>query len=330
MDWWSRRVWHYGASPVWWNGPEGQFDRYDMQTRLRSETIGPNGTVTRAPARPQGRFRLADEPILDGDTYLLITDDGVLRLNPDRKKFSLERLFYGKVEGWGLKMEGWGLTQKQDDKVSRLWLISGGALWQLDFNSRPVRMIPLSDRMSQAILASPYGINAIVPLENGGFSIETRDPANRFKETLSLLGSDGSMLRQVELNEDELNLRIGGFSSKSRTIPMPIIMFPEQPWKLTTAAMIQYVILSLVLMSVVIWHQARTGRRGWRAFAWSAFTFVTGLAGAMAYVIAHWDKRTEACPGCGKLRPLAQDACPHCNIAWPKPAKSGFEVLETR
>ena len=74
-----------------------------MQTRLRSETIGPNGTVTRAPARPQGHFRLADEPILDGDTYLLITDDGVLRLNPDRKKFSLERLFYGKVEGWGLK-----------------------------------------------------------------------------------------------------------------------------------------------------------------------------------------------------------------------------------
>ena len=338
-DWWSRRVWRFGSSLLWWNGPEGQFDLYDSQTRLRMESIGLGGAVARAPSRPNGRFRLADKPILNGfiqrpdgalipngngEAYCwLITDDGVLRLNPDPQNLSLEYLFHGKVEGWaGL---GWLET---DRKFGGAYLISGGAIWQLDLHGPPVRKISLSDQLAQAILASS---NAIVPLENGRFSIQTQDPHNIYKKTLFLLDSDGHVLRRVEIDRDELNARIGGISSKSPTVHMPIVILPILPLrlsKMTTAAIIQYAILSLVLAALVTWHQARTGRRGWPAFAWSAFTFVAGLAGAVAYVIAHWDKRTEACPGCGRRRPIAQDTCPHCGIPWPKPAKSGFEVLE--
>jgi len=335
--WWSRRVWRFGSSLLWWNGPEGQFDLYDSQTRLRTESIGPGGAVTQAPSRPEGRFMLADKPILsgfvqrpDGSTIpsgdarcYLITDDGVLRLNPDPQNLSLEYIFHGKVNGWGVM--GW---READHKLSGMYLISGGAIWQLDFQGPPVRKIPLSDQLVQAILASS---NAIVPLENGKFSVQTQNPHNAYKKTLFLLDGDGQVLRRVELDREDLNVRIGGISNRSPMIHMPAVVLPISPrglLKMTTAAMIQYVILSLVLMSLVTWHQVRTGRRGWRAFAWSAFTLATGPAGAASYVIAHWDKRTEACPGCEKRRPIAQDACPHCNIPWPVPAKTGFEVLE--
>jgi hypothetical protein len=265
-----------------------------------------------------------DMPTPNDDACLLITDDGVLRLNPDPHHLSLERLFHGRVEGWGVR-------RGQDHKVASLWLISEGALWRLDFHGPPVRKIPLSEELTQAILA---WTNKIVPLENGDFSIETRDPRDnwwndRWRETLSLLSSDGRVLRRVEFDRNELNSRINGDFGKSRAVLMPVALLLLPEWKLTTAALIQSMILSLVLTGLVTWHQARTGRRGWRAFAWSAFTFVIGPAGAAAYVIAHWDRRTEACPGCGKPRPIAQDTCPHCNIPWPQPAKSGLEVLET-
>jgi len=209
-----------------------------------------------------------------------------------------------------------------------MYVISGGALWQLDLKDPPVRKVPLSDELSQAILAADE--SSIVPLENGRFSIETDYRAGNWRrKTLFLLDSDGSVLRRVELDRDELNARIRhGIPSKSRMTSLTIVILPWLRWERTTADFIQYAILSLVLTGLVTWHQARTGRRGWRAFAWSAFTFVAGLAGALSYVIAHWDKLTEACLGCGKRRPIAQDTCPHCGIPWPKPAKSGFEVLE--
>lgn len=124
-DWWSQTVWKGSPALLWWNGPEGQFDSYNTQTRLRSASIGPDGTVTRAPARPQGRFSLADEPIPFDLGYLLITEDGVLRLNPDPQKLGVEHLFDGTVKGWGSRKD-------QDGKVVRLDIISGGALWQLD------------------------------------------------------------------------------------------------------------------------------------------------------------------------------------------------------
>jgi len=338
-DWWSRRAWRNQYSFLWWNGAEGQFDLYDLGTRLRSESIGPDGDVAIAPGRPKGRIRLCDPiPSREGYTYmlgdiptpndeacLLITDDGILRLNPNPRSLSLERLFHGRVEGWGVR-------RGQDHQVACLWLISGGALWQLDFHGPPVRKIPLSDELTQSILA---WTNTIVPLENGGFSIATRDTRDnwwndRWRENLFLLSSDGSVLRRVEIDRNELNSRINADYGVSRAILMPLALLLLPMWKLTTAALIESVILSLALTLLVTWHQARTGRRGWRAIAWPAFTFLTGLAGAGAYVIAHWDKRTEACPGCGKRRPIAQDTCPHCNIPWPKPAKSGFEVLEAR
>ena len=322
-EWWSLDVWKAPSALLWWNGPEGQFDIYDSHTRLRSASIGPDGVVTRAPARPQERFRLASDPIVFNHDYLLITDDGVLRLNPEPKNLGIERLFDGKVKGWGIR-------QEQEGKVARMYVISGGALWQLDLKDPPVRKVPLSDELSQAILAADE--SSIVPLENGRFSIETDYRAGNWRrKTLFLLDSDGSVLRRVELDRDELNARIRhGIPSKSGMTTLTIVILPWLRWERTTADFIQYAVLSLVLTGLVAWHQARTGRRGWRAFAWSAFTFVTGLAGAAAYVIAHWDKRTEACPGCGKRRPIAQDTCPHCNIPWPKPAKSGFEVLEAR
>jgi hypothetical protein len=100
--WWSLNVWKALNALLWWNGPEGQFDIYDSQTRLRSASIGPDGVVTRAPARPQGRFRLVTDPISFNHDYLLITDDGVLRLNPEPKNLGIERLFDGKVKGWGI------------------------------------------------------------------------------------------------------------------------------------------------------------------------------------------------------------------------------------
>ena len=321
----------------WWNGAEGQFDLYDLQTRRRSESIGPEGTVAFAPARPNGRIRLCDPiPNREGYTYmlddiptpnddicLLITDDGVLRLNPNPRSLSLERLFHGKVEGWGVR-------RGQDHQVACLWLISGGALWKLDFHDPPVRKIPLSGELTQAILA---WTNTIVPLENGGFSIATRDTRDnwwndRWRENLFLLSSDGSVVRRVEIDRNELNSRINSDYGISRAVLLPQALLLLPQWKLTTAALVQSAILSLVLTALVTRHQLRMGRRGWRAIAWPAFTFVTGLAGAVSYVIAHWDKRTEACPGCGKRRPIAQDTCPHCSIPWPKPAKSGFEVLE--
>jgi hypothetical protein len=134
------------------------------------------------------------------------------------------------------------------------------------------------------------------------------------------------VLRRAEFDRDELNFRLNGISGKTL---MPTVVPPLVPSKMTTASIIQSAILSLVLTVLVTWHQLRTGRRGWRAFAWSAFTFLMGFAGAVSYVIAHWDKRTEPCPDCRKRRPISQAACPHCNTPWPKPPKSGFEVLET-
>ena len=330
-DWWARRIsllsavypsFGRGDDLLWWNGPKGQFDLYDLQTRLRSESIGPEGIVTRAPARPQGRFGLASAPMFVPGAYVLVTVDGILLLNRDPQNLSLENLFHGKVDCWG-----WSYARRSKPITFYLWLISEGYLWQLDHKGTPLQKIPLSDQVAQTMMASQGGIE-IVPLENGAFSFEIHAFANWSKETLFLLSSDGNVLRRVEIDRDELNSQISGIPRESGKTLMPTGQPPLLPWTMTTAALIQSAILSVVLTVMVTWHQLRTGRSGWRAFAWSAFTFVMGLIGAVAYVIAHWDKRTEACPGCGKQRPISQDTCPHCNIPWLKPAKSGFEVLE--
>jgi hypothetical protein len=341
-DWWARRVWHCPETLIWWNGPEGQFDVYDKETRLRSESLGPDGGVTRAPARPNGRFRLvlAENPkeySMNGvTTYLFITEDGVLRLNPGLRALGAERLFKERVDSlsWGADEQG---------KIKRLHLISGGTLWKLDLQGPPSRMVSLPDPLVQAILA---GNSFVIPLDNGNYSVETHMPHQWPRETMFLLNSDGHVLRRVELDEDDLSLRIRGAAYTPwknpiltiRPLLLPSLKLPFWPYplslppllerELTTTAMVQSIILSLVLAGLVAGHQVWTGRRGWRVFAWPAFTLAAGPAGAAAYAIAHWGKRTEACPGCGKRRPISQDTCPHCNIPWPKPAKSGFEVLE--
>ena len=341
-DWWARRVWHCPETLLWWNGPEGQFDLYDKETRRWSQSLGPDGDVTHAPARPNGRFRLvlADQPkeySMNGvTTYPLITEDGVLRLNPDPRALGFERLFQGKVDGlsWGTNEQG---------KIKRLHLISGGALWKLDLQGPPTRMVTLPDSLVQTI---PGGNSYVFLMENGNCSVETHAPHNWSKETVFLLNSDGQVLRRVDIDQDELSLRVrvAPFISRKNPIPtirpllLPSLRLPFLPYplslppllegELTAAAMVQSIILALVLAGLVTWHQLRTGRRGWRAWAWSAFTLAAGPAGAASYAIAHWAKRTEACPGCGKRRPIAQDACPHCSIPWPAPKKSGFEVLE--
>jgi hypothetical protein len=330
-DWLARRVFplsavyaFFGARNdlLWWNGPEGQFDLYDLQTRLRSESIGPEGIVTRAPARPLGRFRLGRVPMFLPGAYACITADDVLLLNRDAQNISLERVFHARVDYIG------SLSVHDSNSVTfYLWLASGGYLWQLDHKGTTLHKISLPDQVVQTMTSSQGGIE-IAPLENGGFSVEIHAFENWAKETLFLLSSDGSVLRRAEIDRDELTSRISGIPKRNGKTTMPTGQPPLLPWTMTTAALIQSLILSLVLTVIVTWHQLRRGRRGWRAFAWSAFTFLMGVIGAVCYVIAHWDKLTEPCPGCGKRRPIALDTCPHCNTPWPRPAKSGFEVLE--
>jgi hypothetical protein len=209
-------------------------------------------------------------------------------------------------------------------------LISDGALWQLDFNGPPVREGSLPDPLAASLLASD---NSVVPLADGKCSIETSRPPKWYnvrmeQEEVLLLDADGTVLQSAKIDMDELNRKLAG----RPPIPVPTFLPPALFWwyvqDMTRAAVVQSIILSLMLTVLVVWRERQRGTRGWPKFAWAAFTLVAGLAGAMAYAMAHWDRRTEACPECGKRRPIACDACPHCGATWPKPAKSGFEVLE--
>jgi hypothetical protein len=66
-----------------------------------------------------------------------------------------------------------------------------------------------------------------------------------------------------------------------------------------------------------------------RALAgWALLHFLFGLPGLLAFLsVQEWPAR-ETCPGCGKLRVVDREKCPHCGADFAPPEKNGTEILE--
>jgi hypothetical protein len=207
-----------------------------------------------------------------------------------------------------------------------LFVESGGALLEMGPQGRVARRVPLPQEV--------VGLGGeITFFKNGRLLVETSDPQAWWVKRLRLLDGNGQALRQVEYDAQKTAQEMSKELPRSPiviTAPTILPPLPPLPGWMTPAALAQSAILSLLLAAIVLWQQLRIGRRGTGCAAWVFFVLLFGLLGAVAYVAAHWDKRTEPCPECGKRRPIAREACPHCAALWPKPAKSGFEVLEPR
>jgi len=64
-----------------------------------------------------------------------------------------------------------------------------------------------------------------------------------------------------------------------------------------------------------------------RALPWVLAMVVLGIPALLTFVATHAYPRRSRCGSCGKGRPLAMEACPHCGAAWPAPPATGTEIV---
>jgi hypothetical protein len=149
------------------------------------------------------------------------------------------------------------------------------------------------------------------------------------KRTILLFEEDGSLMRQVDYDTEELTRTLNKKMGRTADILFPTLMPPiPVPGFMEKSALVQSIALSLVLAAVILWRQTRLGRRGARCVMWVVFTFVFGLLGFVTYLASYWDRRSEPCPNCRRHRLVAEELCPHCGAPWPAPKPLGIEIIE--
>jgi hypothetical protein len=83
-----------------------------------------------------------------------------------------------------------------------------------------------------------------------------------------------------------------------------------------------------IVCAVMGWRLARrhnysTGAR----FGWTAFIFLLGVVGLLAFLcVQEWSEREE-CPNCKKLRAVDRETCEHCGSPFAPPEKNGTEIF---
>ena len=60
---------------------------------------------------------------------------------------------------------------------------------------------------------------------------------------------------------------------------------------------------------------------------WTAFVFLLGVPGFVAYWLEHRRPKLETCPECDQVVPRDRDACAACNEPFPPPAPVGTEIF---
>jgi hypothetical protein len=316
---------------VWWNGPEGRFDIYSRLTRLRIGSIGGDGVFVNAPALPSKHFRffLISHNFSGG--CFIANENGVYRL--DLPRGPLHPVYEGAIQAASISLprppEGFSRPYGTIPEASQciVFVESGGALMEMDSQGHVTRRVPLP----QEAVGLPE--TEITFFRNGRLLIQTSEPQKPWIRRLWLLDENGNVVRHVEYDAKNIERPMAELLPRWPIVISDATLLPPLPpltsWMMPTT-LTQSILLSLLLAAGVLWHQLRAGRGGTKCAAWVFLALIFGLLGAVAYVVAHWDRRTERCPECGKRRPIAREACPHCAALWPKPAKSGFEVLEPR
>jgi hypothetical protein len=307
---------------IWWNGYEGQFDVYDRLSRLRTASIGPNGLAP-VPGRPEGRFTW----IRGGGTkgiYFGVVPDAVYCVQ--LPSGNVREIFRGPIDAFcSYSWDSKNYPQINNPPVPLdrpgVFVQSGGKLMALDDEGNLLLSIPVPEVLTN------YNYYVSFP-ESGYIRFQgwERNKRNRWSvKRAILLSPDGRLVREIVFDQDEIQDQMNG--GKEAPFPFPTLL-PPLPVLMTTPALIQSIILSLILAGWVAWRETRRGSRGGRRAAWTIFTFLTGIAGVAAYHTVYWDVRTEPCPGCERLRPVTEERCPHCSIPWPAPEKIGIEVVE--
>jgi hypothetical protein len=80
------------------------------------------------------------------------------------------------------------------------------------------------------------------------------------------------------------------------------------------------------VLAWLTWRQQRKYRRP-ATVLWTAFVFLLGLPGFVAYWLEHSKPKLESCAECGQIVPRDQDACADCNTPFPAAPPVGTEIF---
>jgi hypothetical protein len=88
-------------------------------------------------------------------------------------------------------------------------------------------------------------------------------------------------------------------------------------------------VVVLVLALLLSWFTLKLQRKYHRPASgtWSAFVFLFGAAGFVAYWLEHRGPKLETCPQCGHLVPRDRDACAACRVPFAAPQAVGTEIF---
>jgi hypothetical protein len=315
----------YLTPRIWWNGPAGQVDMYPGMRKERFDVLSEIGWQSQDP-----------------HPYI-ITPQGIYELLLTGTDISAKLVYKGSCEAFGWVAQTFPQTQSDDAKL-KLLVVHGNTLSILD----PAGALLRDIKLPESVPASLKENNAWFTLfNNGKVSVNLyRDHGN--KRSILLLAEDGSLVRQVDYNTDEITKAMNGGAGRNPSILFPTLIppmlvpwlmeklvplaqmhpMPPKPWLMEKWALIQSLVLSLALASAILWHQTRLGYRGARRAVWVVFTFVFGLLGFITYVTAYRDRRSEPCPDCRRRCPVTEEICPHCGAPWPAPKPLGIEIIE--
>jgi hypothetical protein len=253
-----------------------------------------------------------------------VTPQGIYVLSLALPDLSANLVYKGSCQGFGQGLESRSETRSP---IARLLVVHDNTLSVLDAAGSLLRDIKLPE-IVPALLNEHFS-SSFTLFADGKVAIDgCRKTWN--KKTAILLAEDGSLVRRVDYDTDEVSKTLNGGVGRTAEILFPTLMPPiPVPWLMDRSALIQSIALSLVLAAIVLWRQTQLGRRGSRRVAWVVFTFVFGLLGLVTYLTAYRDCRSEPCPNCRRRRPVAEDICPHCGAPWPAPKPLGIEIVET-
>ena len=86
------------------------------------------------------------------------------------------------------------------------------------------------------------------------------------------------------------------------------------------------VLVISAVLAWLTWLLQRKYRRPATAL-WTAFVFLLGAPGFVAYWLEHRRPKLERCPECGQIVPRDRDACSDCSTPFPAPTLVGTEIF---
>lgn len=305
-----------GGPIIWWNGPAGQVDLYDRITHMREASLGPSGHSVMAPDRPEDRFDVLHK---ESRAEYIVTPEGIYNLWERLPDIRIKLVYRGSCEGFAQ-----GYLRHWKNRV--LLIVNENTISVRDTAGGLLRNFKLPEIVSALL----NGGNVTFTLfDNGMMAIRGRNNSWN-KKTILILDEDGALERQVDYDIDKINKTLNRGGAGRTRVLFPTLMPPiPVPGFMEKLALVQSIALSLVLAAVVLWRQTRREGRGKLRVAWAVFTLVFGLLGFVTYLVACRDRRFEPCPDCRRLRPIAEEICPHCSSSWPAPKPLGIEIIDT-